>query len=166
MQVKGSGGCGVNISDEELQRSPVSYINISFFVHATEDREKVLKAVSNCFPSIDFSKISFVCDSLYGHYRNPIIFFETRIKDKELIKNMINDLSSKMSQESKSSLSSELDKYVGEDGSLYLRFDKQSSYNGVLRLCSSDPIRIKIRLSVSSKSPQELESVYKEMGLL
>lgn len=144
----------------------MSHIDISFFVHATEDQEKVLKAVGNCFPSITLSEIQFARNSLSGHYKNPITFFETRIKDRNLIKTIITDLSSKIEQKDKEFLLSERDKYLDEDGSLYIRADKQSIYNNVLCLCSADPIRIKIRLSVSSKNPQETVSIYKELGLL
>lgn len=144
----------------------MSYVNISFFVHATEDPEKVLKAVENCFPSMTLSEIQFARNSLSGHYKNPITFFETRIKDRDLIKAIITDLSIKIEQKDKELLLSERDKYVGEDGSLYIRADKQSVYNNILRICSADPIHIKIRLSVSSKNPQEAVSIYKKLGLL
>jgi RNA binding exosome subunit len=135
-------------------------------VHATEDQDKVLKAVENCFPSITLSEIRFSRNSLSGHYKNPITFFETRIKDRDLIKAIIKDLSTKIERKDKELLLSELNKFVDEDGSLYMRADKQSIYNNILCLCSADPIHIKMRLSISSKNPQDTASVYKELGLL
>ena len=64
---------------------PIAFVDIRFCAHATEDVDKVLEAVRNIWPSVKIEDISFIRSCLEGHYGNPIILFETRIKDKEIV---------------------------------------------------------------------------------
>ena len=72
-----------------LSQFPVAYIDIRFCAHATEDLKKVIEAIHNTLPFDYVEKIKFKRSILDGHYGNPITFFETRVKDKEIIKAII-----------------------------------------------------------------------------
>jgi RNA binding exosome subunit len=146
-----------------LSQVPIAYIDLRFSVHATEDLDKVLEAVKRILPADYVNKIEFQRDNLEGHFGNPIILFETRIKGKEIIKGFIDNLSSGLSELDKDALLREIDLHV-ENGSLYLRLDKQSAYQGQLKLCSADPIRVHIRFR--RKRTEDIVQICRELGML
>jgi hypothetical protein len=61
---------------------PVGYVDLRVFAHATEDPERVLAAVRNVLPSELVDSVVFSRSSLTGHYGNPIVLFEARVRDK------------------------------------------------------------------------------------
>jgi RNA binding exosome subunit len=117
---------------------PITYVNIRFFAYATEDLEKVVEAVQNVLPSDNIEEIIFTRSNLEGHYGNPITLFETKIKDKETIRALLENLSSHFSSLDKKELDTETNKYI-EKGSLYLRLDKQAALQSKIKLVRSDP---------------------------
>ncbi len=150
---------GVNI----LSRSSIVFIDASLFAHATEDEDKVMRAVQNLFPTEYMDSITFKRQNLHGHHKNPIILFETRIKDKEIIQAFVENLSSNLSTVDKQDLLGEIGRYV-EKGSLYLRLDKQAAFQGNFKLCSADPIRVRIRFRKSKL--ENVVQVCRELGIL
>jgi len=142
---------------------PITYIDIRFFVHATEDPNKVTEAVRRLLPTQYIDEIVFKSSNLKGHYGNPITLFETRIKKKEIIKALVENLYSRLSELDKEALLGEIGSHI-EKGSLYIRLDKQAAFQGDFELCSADPVRMRIRLR-----KQKLEDIIKtcqELGLL
>lgn len=130
----------------------VRQINISVFIHATEDRKKVLRAVHNLFPrGIEFP--NHIETNLDGYFGDPITSFHLFIKNRrpssELFKNLINGLSSL----DYLTLLNELHQRIDDTKNLYLRFDKQKAYLGKYVLDKHDPIRIKVSLLVPHKVP-------------
>ena len=82
---------------------------------------------------------------------------------KEIIKALIENLSSYLSELDKETLRKEIHLHV-EKGSLYIRLDKQAALQGRLQLCKSDPIRVRIRFRKT-----KIEDVVKtcqEFGML
>lgn len=146
-----------------LSQMPISYIDIRFFAHATEDLDKAVEAVQHVLPSDYLSNIAFSRRNLRGHYGNPITLFETRIKDKKTIKALIENLSAHLNEFDKGTLREEIDRHV-EKGSLYIRLDKQAALQGELKLCTADPIRIRIRLKKAK--PQDIIKMCQELNLL
>ncbi len=124
-------------------KTPVDYIDIRAFAHATEDPEKVLAALRNILPLDTTGTIVFAKSGLSGHYRNPITLFETRIKDRKLAQAAFEKLAAGLGVLDKELLGSELMQHL-ERGNLYLRLDKQSAYLGEIRLGQTDPIHFKI----------------------
>lgn len=126
-----------------MKSSKVSNLEISFFSHATEDPEKVLRAAKNLFPPDLKIETEFKSSKLRGYFGNPIISFKGKVKRKEafeLFKYIINQLS----QTERDLIVRDLGLYM--DGSnLYLRLNKQSAYRKRFRLGKEDPIRIKVR---------------------
>ena len=142
---------------------PVAYVDVRFCAHATEDVEKVVKAVQNTLPSDHIEDITFKRSNLEGHYGNPITFFETRIKNKETIKALVENLSTNLAFLDKEELAKEIDKHV-ERGSLYLRLDKQAALKNKIKLVTSDPIRIRIRFRKSKI--EDIIEVCREIGMI
>ena len=144
-------------------KSKISYINLGFFAHATEDQNKVLKAVKNILPPRYADKVSFSKKSLKGDYGNPIIFFKTQIKDPEIAESFLSNISSSLPAIDKEELLRHLDLHLNK-GSLYIRLDKQEAFRGKFRLCRADPIRIQIRFKTSKI--EEIRKICKTFGLL
>lgn len=142
---------------------PIAYIDIRFFVHATEDLDKVVEAVQRVIPSDYMDDIVFKKANLKGHYGNPITLFQTRIKKKEIIKAFVENLSSRLDNLDKEMLRREIDLHV-EKGSLYVRLDKQAALQGELKLCTADPIRVRIRFRKSKL--EDVVQVCRELGIL
>jgi RNA binding exosome subunit len=146
-----------------LSQLPIAYVDIRFFAHATEDLEKVVEAVQNLLPRDGIEEIAFNKSNLEGHYGNPITLFEAKIKDKETIRTLVESLSSNLSSLDKEELGREINRYI-EEGSLYLRLDKQAALQGKIRLVTSDPIHIRIRFRKSKI--EDIIDTCREIGML
>ena len=146
-----------------MPRLPIAYIDLRFSAHATEDPNKVLEAVRRILPNRYLDLIAFKRADLRGHYGNPIILFETRIKEEEIMKALTEIFSSKLGGLEKEKLLREFDLHLG-DGSLYLRLDKQAAFMGELRLCAADPIHIRIRFK--KRKTEDTLQFCREIGML
>ena len=146
-----------------MSQLPVAYVDFRFSVHATEDLDKVMQAVNNVLPPLEDYPVEFTKNELEGHYGNPIVFFEVRIKNKKVVKALIDNIAANLSTLDKEELSRDMDKYF-EKGSLYIRIDKQAAYQGKIKFVNSDPIRIRIRFR-TRKLESAIETC-KEIGML
>lgn len=144
-------------------KSKITYVDLSFLAHATENQEKVLIAVKNLFPGNYAERISFSKSKLSGEYGNPIIFFKTQIREPEIVESLLSNISANLTLSDKEDLSRNLDLHL-DGGSLYLRLNKQEAYMGRIRLCRADPIRIHIRFKVSKK--EEIKEICRRIGLI
>ena len=146
-----------------MSQLPVAYADIRFCAHATEDPDKVMEAVQNILPSDHIEDVTFKQSSVEGHYGNPITFFETRIKDKETVRALVENLSANLSSLDKAELGRTINRYV-EKGSLYIRLDKQAALKGKIKFATSDPIRIRIRFRKSKL--EDVIEVCREIGMI
>jgi RNA binding exosome subunit len=146
-----------------LSQLPVAYVDVRFCAHATEDLDKVVMAVQNVLPSEHIEDVTFNRSNLEGHYGNPITFFETRIKDKETVRALVENLSSNLSSLDKEELGREIHRCV-EKGNLYIRLDKQAALQGKIKLVTSDPIRIRIRFRKSKI--EDVIQICREIGMI
>jgi len=144
-------------------RVPIAYIDIRVFAHATEDAEKVLAAVHNVLPTELVGKVAFKKTGLTGYYKNPLILFETRVKEKDALEAIFEKLASNLDSLDKELLNNEINQHL-DKGNLYIRFDKQSAYLNELKLCSTDPIHFRIRFKKSD--PEEIAKICKKFGML
>jgi len=144
-------------------KTPVGYVDVRVFAHATEDLEKVLTAVRNTLPTEASEGIVFQKTSLTGHHGNPIILFQTKITDKQALPLILKKIASSLNSLDKETLNSEMKLHL-EKRNLYLRFDKQSAYIGELNFSSNDPIHFKIHFK--NKTPEEIIVICRETGLL
>lgn len=142
---------------------PISYIDVSFFAHATEDEAKVIEATRHLLPASQLENIDFSKTSLRGHHGNSIALFETKIKEKEIVKAVAESLSSNLGVLDKETLLREISLHV-EKGSLYLRFDKQAAFQGTFKLGVADPIRVRLRFNKNQL--EDIVQVCREIGML
>lgn len=142
---------------------PIAYIDVRAFTHATEDAEKVLSAVRNTLPAELVDKVAFKKTNLTGHYGNPIILLEARIKEKNHLKAFFEKLASGLSSLEKEILNSEIRQHL-DKGSLYIRLDKQSAYLNELKLCSADPIHFRIHFKKSNMD--EILNICRKFGIV
>ncbi len=140
----------------------IAYIDVRFFVHATEDLDKVIQAVHQVLPAEYRDDIIFKKNTLRGHYRNPITLFETRIKGGEVAKALMGNIFTNLNEGDRESLLKEIELHV-EKGSLYVRLDKQAAFQGEMKLCTADPIRVRIRFR--KKRIEDIVKVCQELGL-
>ncbi len=146
-----------------LSQTLISYLDIRFSVHATENSDKVFEAVHHLFPPNHVDDVVFKKAKLKGHYGNPITLFETRIKKKEIVEAVVKALSSGLSELDKETLLREIDLHM-KKGSLYIRLDKQAAFQGEFKLCSADPIRVHIRFK--KRKLEDIIKTCRELGIL
>ncbi|PIX31523.1 hypothetical protein COZ60_04140, partial [Candidatus Bathyarchaeota archaeon CG_4_8_14_3_um_filter_42_8] len=91
---------------------PIGYIDIRVFAHATEEVDKVLNAVRNILPPELIDIVAFKKTNLTGHHGNPIILFETRIKEKNAAQTVFEKLSLGLSTLDKELLNSEIKQHL------------------------------------------------------
>lgn len=144
-----------------MPQKHVAYIDVRFSMHATEDLDKVINAVHQVLPADHIDDIAFKKKALRGHYGNPITLFDTRIKKKRTVEALVDRLFSSLDEQDKESLLREIDQHV-EEGSLYIRLDKQAAFQGEMRLCASDPIRVRIRFR--KKRIEDIVKICQELG--
>ena len=97
--------------------------NISFraFSHATENEDRVKKAVINVSKSEDLT-----CSKSCGYHGNPITIIETKITHARDIKDFLISLS----EEDIKQLIDTIDLRVDDESFFYMRLDKQEAYLG------------------------------------
>jgi RNA binding exosome subunit len=141
---------------------PIAYVDIRLSVHATEDLEKARKAVCKLLPEDRIEEIPFKTEGLKGHYGNPIVLFETRVKDEGIIRAFLEKLSQNLDEQDKHKILTAPDIFL-EKNSLYIRLDKQAALEDEFRLRRDDPIHIRIRFK--NKDKERIMEFCRELGL-
>ena len=149
--------------DKSSPRIPIAYIDIRYSIHATEDPNRVIKAIHHVLPTRYVDDIIFDRDNLRGYYGNPINLFKTRIKKKEIIRAFIENLSSQLNELNKERFLREISLHL-ENGSLYLRLDKQIAFQGELEFNTVDPIRVRIRFR--KKKNEDITQICRDLKLV
>ena len=142
---------------------PIAYVDVRVFVHATEDIDKVVKAVYGILPTELADEIVFKKTNLKGYYRNPIVLLATRIKKRDAVKAIFGKLASGLSSLEKELLNNEIKQRLNK-GNLFIRLDKQSEYLNELKLRSDDPIHFRIHFRKSRL--EEIMEICREFGML
>jgi len=146
-----------------MSHAPIAYIDISFFAHATEAENRVVEAAKRVLPVSQAENIVFERSNLRGHHGNPIALFEAKIKDRAIVKSVVENLSSNLSELDKDALQREIGLHV-EKGNLYLRLDKQAAFQGEFKLSAADPIRVRIRFKRNRL--EDVVQICREIGML
>jgi RNA binding exosome subunit len=127
---------------------------INLVLHATEDENRVLRAIEDIL--LIPAKL-FLSSSSEGHYKNKIILLKAILSSQEaasLAKRMISLLNSS----DREHLSRLADEYSDEKGNLYIRFDKQRMCQGKLSLSETDAIRVRFKPVRRFKPSDTVES--------
>jgi RNA binding exosome subunit len=144
----------------------IASIEIVTFSHATENTERVVKALKNLLPETILEEVEFGEEELTGYYGNPIKILRARVTEKGVINQIVALLASNLSSPDKLSLGQEMRLKGEKDRDLFIRLDKQAAYLGKMQLSSRDPIKIRFRFKLHPKGYKKFFEVYQEMGLI
>ena len=125
----------------------LSWLEARVYVHATEDRGKVLKALSTVVP-FGSEGVEVDEDLFEGHYGNPILVLTVRVRSPSLAERALKSLLSRLERHELSFILETLDERVDKNGVLYLRVSKQDAFYGEPRILEGDDV---IRLSIGFK---------------
>ncbi|MEM0329647.1 MAG: RNA-binding domain-containing protein [Nitrososphaerota archaeon] len=118
---------------------------IQVLCHATEDREKVLRAVGNVLSGAA-DKISVSSETLKGYYGDPVTIMRIYLLDENACEEVFLRILSSLSRLEREELWSERAKKGKHGGKLYIRLDKQEAFLGRIRQSDKDPIRIVVEV--------------------
>ncbi|MGD0056480.1 MAG: RNA-binding domain-containing protein [Methanomassiliicoccales archaeon] len=126
----------------------MSFHNLNFraFVHATEDEERVVKALIFVSGASDVSRMKSS-----GYHGNPITILEVAVKRKKDIDAFFD----KLGKTNIAELLRTLDRRIDDECSFFLRLDKQEAYLERIVLSGKDDViavRGKIKAYSSKKS--------------
>ncbi|MFB3890133.1 MAG: RNA-binding domain-containing protein [Candidatus Bathyarchaeia archaeon] len=144
-------------------KTPIAYVDVRVFAHATEDPEKVQTAVRNTLPTELAENLVFTKNSLTGHHGNPILIMEAKLTERKALPAVLQKIAAELGSLDKERLSAEMKQHI-EKRNLYLRLDKQAAFLGKIRLSTNDPIHFKIHFK--NKTAEEIINLCREAGLL
>ncbi len=113
----------------------------SFHLHATEDEERCLSAFTQV---LNLDRQLFNRSVLVGHYGNDVKRYVAHLTGRQADEWSKYTLA-RIEEDQRRILASTVDRYIDEHGKLYIRLDKQSLMDGVLRLGASDAVRVKMK---------------------
>ena len=122
-----------------LKRS-IQSVEISYFVHATEDRATITNSLSRILTGA----VQPEEERMVGHFGNTIIHVRYHLSGEEGV-GAVARIASLLSKDSKDKIMTELNHLIDEHNALYLRFDKQFLVSGRLEMGTEDPIRVKVK---------------------
>jgi RNA binding exosome subunit len=114
---------------------------ISFLVHATEDKDRVADLVSS---NLVAEKDEFESENLLGHWGNQIELLKGRLEGK-LAMDLVSTVFNSLDTHDRRKMVSSLDDYVDDKGALHLRLSKQKICDGKIELSEIDSIKIKFK---------------------
>ena len=121
-------------------KGPVRSLEISYFVHATEDPDRLARAVHHLLSMAPPSQV----EEMEGHHGNKISSVRMHITGEEA-QRAFERIVEALGSEAKDALLRDLGSHLDEHSALFIRFDKQRLVSGSLRLEATDPVRVKIK---------------------
>lgn len=138
------------------------YIHLRTFCHASEDAEKVRKALRSVAhaESLDIDETP-----VEGSHKNRILILEAQTKSAASAKALFLALRAD-DPEGYARVRGDPERRVDENLNLHLRLDKQAAYAGATRLAADEDaitVRAKIRSFDSKRSGSPLEASLREL---
>ena len=141
-------------------------LRLRVICHATEDEEKVRHAVGNVLSPGLADSFNISRQPLSGHYGDPLILYRFESKSETQAAKAVQAILGAMTPQDKAaalgSWKSGIGSKVWRKDRVYLRFDKQMAYGGILKDAEFDSIRIEVRLSGVNKG--DIEDLLLEGG--
>jgi len=136
------------------------HVRLTTFIQATEDEDKVLDAIATFIPEeIDEDDIIFDIDETKGFFGNPIKVVNVEIKRSKAVRQFLGHFKELLSEEDKRYIIENLDEKVDDEGTLYVRFNKQRAYLGDVEIDEgADVIQVRIKVKAF---PMRKEAVVK-----
>ncbi|CAD5243670.1 RNA-binding protein [Thermococcus camini] len=136
------------------------HVRITTFIQATEDEDKVLEAIGTFIPEeIDDEDIIFDIDETTGFFGNPIKVVNVEIKRSRAVRKFIDYFRELLDEDARRYILENLDEKVDEEGTFYVRFNKQRAYLGEPEIGEgSDVVQVRIKVKAF---PMKKEAVVK-----
>jgi len=136
------------------------HVRLTTFIQATEDEDKVLEAIATFIPEdIDEEDVLFDIDETTGFFGNPIKVVNVEIKRSKAVRTFLKYFKELLSEEDRRYLLEHLDEKVDEEGTLYVRFNKQKAYLGEVEIDEgADVVQVRIKVKAF---PMRKEAVVK-----
>jgi RNA binding exosome subunit len=115
-------------------------LEVTYLVHATEDMQKVQKAVSEFLGVAAEPEV----ERLEGHFGNQITKARLHLTGEEAARAFERAVE-KMPGGVKKEVTSQIGSFLDEHSSLYLRLDKQELASGRVALAAGDSVRMKVK---------------------
>lgn len=117
---------------------------MSAHAHATEDEQRVLRALRALLPEV----VEVQRSKLEGHHGNPIIVFEAKVDRRPILRDMWKQMTARLRAGELEKIRDILSLRTDESCHLYLRFDKQLAFSEELALTESgDAIHLKLKVA-------------------
>ncbi len=143
-----------------------SSVEVSVIAHATEDLSSVEAAASRTIPKELEGSIRFSRHYALGHHGNPITTLRLKLTKRKEVGLYLRSLASLLGEDLKGELGSTIRDRIDEEGSLFLRLDKQAALQGRTKLAQRDPIRIRIRFIGRPMNVEEIIKYCRELELM
>jgi RNA binding exosome subunit len=114
---------------------------ISLVIHATEDKEKIMKSLQD---TLQILVDKFSIESLEGHYKNRILALKSILSNDEANK-LASHISSNLSSLDRQEVRDNMNQFTDEKGNLYLRLDKQRLCQAKISISVADTVRVKFK---------------------
>lgn len=122
------------------QQVRLTSVDYAVFIHATEDFDKVIKAVENLMPPKLRERKSVEVEDVSGHYDNPIRIAKISFRNPEYATQALTWIWRGLSDLDKAYIVRNLDLHIDEKLRFYVRLDKQDAYLGSIKLSFSDDV--------------------------
>ena len=127
-----------------MTSTPIHYVDLRTFCYATEDEKRVEAALRHLLPE-EFDVERTVTE---GHYGDRILILSARVERADEVRTVLATLGTLAELDR---VLDELDERVTENAELFLRLDKQSAFNGEVRLGQGITLRGKIEAYPATK---------------
>ena len=136
------------------------HVRLTTFIHATEDEDKVLEAIGTFIPEeIDDEDVHFDVEETTGFFGNPIKVVNVEIKRSKAVRAFLKHFRELLDENARRYILENLDEKVDDEGTLYVRFNKQKAYLGEVEVDEgADVIQVRIKVKAF---PMRKETVVK-----
>jgi RNA binding exosome subunit len=131
-----------------------SSVKISTITHATEDPEKVARAIRNL--SLSEPSLGLEVNRAKGHHGNEIATRVLMIRNAKKAEIFLKNIWSGLSHLDRTEVYSSLASRIDSAGTMFLRIDKQEALKGRIRLQNTDPVKIEISFRTEPSKRNEL----------
>jgi len=136
-----------------------SSVTLSFFVHSTEDGDRLLEEIRR---RIELKDDEISREIITGYFGNEIISVKARIIG-ERAQSIAVRILSLLSKTARSEMRTEIEKSLDEHDSLYLRLDRQTLWDSSLSISDQEPLRIKLKPRTRSGGRISMKEQYEEL---
>ena len=121
-------------------KGPIQAVEVSYFVQATEDPERLDRRVRVLLAVQGQREV----DMLEGHFGNRILHVHHHLTGDDA-GGVVEALASNLPAAVKGELGDSMTERIDEHSALFLRLDKQMLVTGRMELGTADPVRIKLK---------------------